>query len=68
MSSLSSRTVHFAVALAAHRRANFAKVLITAAAAEKSQSRQKTPLVIEIDKSKTPASVQTAVATVKVGE
>jgi nucleoid-associated protein YgaU len=36
MSSLSSRTVHFAVALAAHRRASFAKALITAAAAEKS--------------------------------
>jgi nucleoid-associated protein YgaU len=65
MSSLSSRTVHFAVALAAHRRASFAKVLITAAAAEKSQSRQKTPSVIETDKSKMPAFAQNVVATVK---
>jgi hypothetical protein len=68
MSSPSSRIVHFATVLAAHRRASFAKALITAAVAEKSLSRQKTPLVIEIGKSRTPASVQTAVVTVKVGE
>jgi hypothetical protein len=67
MSSPSSRIVHFATALAAHRRASFAKALITAAVAEKSLSRQKTPLVIETDKSKTPASAQNAVATVRVG-
>jgi hypothetical protein len=65
MSSPSSRTVHFAAALVAHHRASFAKALITAAAAEKSQSRQKTPLVIEIGKSKTPVSAQNVVATVK---
>jgi hypothetical protein len=65
MSSLSSRIAHFAVALAAHRRASFAKALITAAVVEKSRSRQKTPLVIEIGRSKIPASAQTALATVK---
>jgi hypothetical protein len=65
MSSLSSRTVHFARALVAHHRASFAKALITAAVAEKSKSRQKTPLVIETDKSKMQASVQNAVVTVK---
>jgi hypothetical protein len=65
MSSPSSRIVHFAVALAAHRRVNFAKALITAAVVERSQLRQKTPLVIEIGRSKIPASAQTALATAK---
>jgi transposase-like protein len=65
MSSPSSRIVHFATALVAHRRVSFAKALITAAAVEKLQSRQKTPSVIETDKSKTQASARAAVFTVK---
>jgi hypothetical protein len=65
MSSPSSRIVHFATALAAHRRVSFAKALITAVAVEKLKSRQKTPSVIETDKSKTSVSAQAAVFTVK---